>query len=332
MSRASAIVTMALLAAAGCSHDAPERKSSPAASPPAQSADEGKVIATYAHKRLTQGTFTREIERLPPRSRMQLAAPDRKRQFVDNYILNDLLAAEGDARGYDKDPDVERQVDELRRRLVVQRVMKDFQEPPEVTDVEVRAYYDQNRRMFSGGQIRASHILVKDEDLAKQLREALRKDPSQFEELAKTNSTDTATAARGGDLGFFGQGRMVAPFEQAAFGLERPGDITEVVKTPFGFHIIKLTDRKEGTERPFDEVKERIRVNLMNQRRQDETQRRLDQLRSKADVKVDDEVLAATEIPGAAPTSAPQPAKPAPTPAAPTPVAAGKESPPARIP
>jgi peptidyl-prolyl cis-trans isomerase C len=316
MSRSGFIVVMAMLAAAGCSHDAPERKPPPATPPPAQSADEGKVIATYAHKRLTQGTFTREIERLPPRSRMQLAAPDRKRQFVDNYILNDLLAAEGDARGYDKDPDIERQVAELRRRLVVQRVMKDFQEPPDVTDAEVRAYYDQNRRMFSGAQIRASHILVKDEDLAKRLREELRKDPSQFEELAKTNSTDTATAARGGDLGFFGQGRMVAPFEQAAFGLDRPGDISEVVKTPFGFHIIKLTERKEGTERPFDEVKERIRVNLMNQRRQDETQHRLDQLRAKADVKVDDEVLAATDIPGAAPTSTPELVKPAPTPAA----------------
>jgi len=223
---------------------------------------------------------------------------------VDNYILNDLLASEGAAHGYDKDPDIERQVDELRRRLVVQRVMKDYQEPPEVTDAEVRAYYDQNRRLFSGAQIRASHILVKDEDLAKKLRDELRQDPSKFEELAKANSTDTATAARGGDLGFFGQGRMVAPFEQAAFALEKPGDISDVVKTPFGFHIIKLTDRKEGTERPFDEVKERIRVNLMNQRRQDETQRRLDELRAKANVKIDDAVLASTDVPGGTPPNA----------------------------
>jgi peptidyl-prolyl cis-trans isomerase C len=322
---------MAMLAAAGCSRDTPERKGPTTAAPPAQSADEGKVIATYAHKRLTQGGFARELERLPPRSRMQLTTPERKRQFVDNYILNDLLAAEGSARGYEKDPEIERQIDELRRRLVVQRVMKDFQEPPEVTDVEVKAYYDQNRRMFSGAQVRASHILVKDEDLAKRLREELRKDPSRFEELAKANSTDTATAARGGDLGFFGQGRMVAPFEQAAFGLEHPGDISEVTKTPFGFHIIKLTDRKEGNERSFDEVKERIRVNLLNQRRQDETQHRLDELRAKADVKVDDGILAATEVPGAAPTGAPEPAG-RPSLAPPTPVTTGREQPAAGTP
>src|SRR6185369_1379408 len=173
-------------------------------------------------------------------------------------------------------------------------------EPPEVTDAEVQAYYDQNRRLFSGAQIRASHILVKDEDLAKKLREELRADPSKFEDLAKANSVDTATAARGGDLGFFGQGRMVAPFEQAAFALEKPGDISDVVKTAFGFHIIKLTERKEGSDRPFDEVKERIRINLLNQRRQDQTQQRLDDLRSKANVKIDDAALAAAEVPGSA--------------------------------
>ncbi len=318
MPRWTIVAALALVAAAGCSRDASEH-TQPAA-PAAQAAGQGKVIATYAHKTFTQGAFAREVERLPPRSRIQLSTPERKRQFVDNYILNDLLASEGSARGYDTDPEIERQVDELRRRLVVQRVMKDFQEPPEVTEAEVKSYYDQNRRMFSGAQIRASHILVKDEEQAKRLREELRQDPSRFEELAKTQSTDTATAARGGDLGFFGQGRMVAPFEQAAFGLEHPGDISDVVKTPFGYHIIKLTDRKEGNERPFEEVKERIRINLMNQRRQEETQRRLDELRAKADVKVDEAVLAATEVPGAPAAAAlpiaPPTGGPAPSPGA----------------
>ncbi len=297
---------IALFTAIGCARDTSEGKRAPAPPAAPRSAEEGKTIATYGSKRFTQGDFAREIERLPPRSRMQLTSPERKRQFVDNTILNDLLAAEGSARGYDKDPDITRQVDDLRRRLVVQRVMKDLQEPPEVTDAEVKTYYDQNRRMFSGAQIRASHILVRDEEQAKRLREDLRKDPSRFEELAKANSTDTATAARGGDLGFFGQGRMVAPFEQAAFALEHPADISEVVKTPFGYHIIKLVERKEGSERPFDEVKERIRLNLLNQRRQEETQHRLDGLRAKANVKVDDDVLAATEVPGTQATPAPR--------------------------
>ncbi|MBI3770808.1 MAG: peptidylprolyl isomerase [Deltaproteobacteria bacterium] len=306
MSRWTVLLAVAVVLA-GCARDQAEHKetSSSSASAPAGG---GLVIATYSHKRFTTADFAREVERLPPRSRSQLTTPDRKRQFIDNYVMNDLLADEGAAHGYDKDPEVMRQVEELRRRLVTQRVMKDFQEPPELTEAEVKAYYDQNRRLFSGAQIRASHILVKDEALAKRLREELRREPSKFDEFAKANSTDTATAARGGDLGFFAQGRMVAPFEQAAFALDKPGDMSEVVKTPFGYHIIKLTERKEGGDRPFDEVKERIRVNLINQRRQAQVQQRLDDLRAKAKITIDDAVLAAAEIPGAAPTTAPSPA------------------------
>src|SRR5262249_12228142 len=205
MPKSLIVAAIALAALAGCSRDASEHKpaASASAAPAAAQADSGKVIATYASKKFTQADFARQLDRLPPRSRTQLTTPERKRQFVDNYILNDLLASEGSARGYDKDPEIERQIDELRRRLIVQRVMKDFQEPPEISHAEVKSYYEQNRRMSSGAQIRASHILVKDEDQAKRIREELRQDPSKFEELAKTNSTDTATAARGGDLGFF---------------------------------------------------------------------------------------------------------------------------------
>lgn len=305
MSRSILAVAALLLVAAGCAGDRSDQSAKPkstAAAASSASTGGGQVIATYDGKRFTADDFRHELERLPPRSRSQLTTPERKRQFVDNYILNELLAEEGSAKGYDKDPEISRQVDELRRRLVVQRVMKDFQEPPEIPDAEVKAYYDQNRRLFSGSQIRASHILVKDEDLAKSLREQLRADPSKFDELAKANSTDTATAARGGDLGFFGQGRMVAPFEQAAFALENPGDLSEVVKTPFGFHIIKLTERKEGSERPYDEVKERIRVNLLNQRRQDQTQQRIDGLKTKAKVTISDDALASVEVPVSVPT------------------------------
>ncbi len=295
-----------LVVLAACS-----RGGAPGATSSQPAAGGGEVIASYDRKQFTTDDFRRELERLPPRSRLQLSSPERKRQFVENYIMNDLLAEDGIAKGYDRDPEITNQVDQLRRRLIVQKVMKDYQEPPPLSDDEVRAYYEQNKRMFSGGQVRASHILVKDEELAKRLREELRQDPSKFAELAKKNSIDTATAARGGDLGFFGQGRMVGEFERAAFALEKPGDISEIVKTPFGYHIIMLTDRKEGEEKPFDEVKDRIRIALLNSRRQEQVNDRLAALRKKAAMQIDDDVLAKAEIPGA--------------PATPTPALAGRD-------
>jgi peptidyl-prolyl cis-trans isomerase C len=259
------------------------------------------VIATYAGKQFTTEDFEREVERLPPRSRAQLTTLERKRQFVDNYVLNQLLSEEGKRKGYDRDPDIVRQIDDLRQRLVVQRVMRDYQEAPTLTDEEIKTYYDQNQRLFSGAQIHAAHILVKDEALAKQLRAQLDAEPEKFDELAKVNSVDTATAARGGDLGTFGQGRMVAEFERAAFALENPGDLSPVVQTPFGYHIIKLIERKEGPSKPFDEVKDRIRVAMVNQRRQELVTKRFDKVKADAKIEVREDVLEKTAVPAPSP-------------------------------
>jgi peptidyl-prolyl cis-trans isomerase C len=289
---------VALCFAAACaSENAPSSSSSTAETKSASSTSGGAVIATYANKKFTIEDFKREVERLPPRSRAQLTTPERRRQFVDNYVLNDLLADQGHAKGYDRDPEIVRQIDDLRQRLVVQRVMRDYQEAPVLSDDEIKAYYEQNQRLFSGAQIHAAHILVKDETLAKQLRAELDAQPDKFDELAKTNSVDTATAARGGDLGFFGQGRMVAEFERAAFALEKPGDLSPVVQTPFGYHIIKLIERKDGPAKPFDDVKDRIRVAMTNQRRQELVTQRFDKVKADAKIHVDDAALDKVELP-----------------------------------
>jgi peptidyl-prolyl cis-trans isomerase C len=287
----TSIVAMCF-AAACANEDAP-----PPAAPDAKPASGGTVIATYAGHAFTTEDFKREVERLPPRSRAQLTTPERKRQFVDNYVLNQLLAEQGRQKGYDRDPEIVRQVDDLRQRLIVQRVMRDYQDAPTLTDEDVKAYYDQNQRLFSGGQVHAAHILVKDEEVANRLKAELEADPSKFEELAKANSVDTATAARGGDLGFFGQGRMVAEFERAAFALENPGDLSPIVHTPFGYHVIKLIERKEGAIKPFEEVKERIRVALTSQRRQQVVSERFDKVKADAKLQIDEAALANAEVP-----------------------------------
>src|SRR5262245_41370946 len=89
----------------------------------------GEVVATYGGNRLDTTRVVKEMERLPAPSRAYLQAPDRKRQFIENMILNELLFAEGQKLGYDKDEDIDRQVNDLRRRLVVQRVVREFQKP-----------------------------------------------------------------------------------------------------------------------------------------------------------------------------------------------------------
>ena len=145
---------------------------------------------------------------------------------------------------------------------------------------DLKAYYEQNVARFSGAEERrASHILINaakdgpasEREAAKARANALlvlaRKSPESFGELAKKNSQDTGSAANGGDLDFFARGAMVKPFEDAAFSLKK-GDISDLVESDFGFHIIKLTDIKAPKQRTFEEMRPTLEADLKSQQAQ----------------------------------------------------------------
>jgi peptidyl-prolyl cis-trans isomerase D len=134
-----------------------------------------------------------------------------------------------------------------------------------VSQADIEHAYNENINQYeTPEQIRASHILLKtegkDDAEVKGRAEALLKQAkagADFAELAKKNSEDEATAPNGGDLDFFGRGKMVPEFDQVAFAL-KPGEISDLVKTQFGYHIIKLVDKKEGTTRTLADVKQQL--------------------------------------------------------------------------
>ncbi|PFM63606.1 peptidylprolyl isomerase [Bacillus cereus] len=150
-----------------------------------------------------------------------------------------------------------------------------------ITDKEVKDNYKP--------EIKASHILVKDEATAKKVKDELAQGKS-FEELAKQYSEDTGSKEKGGDLGYFTAGKMVKEFEDAAYKLKKD-EISEPVKSQFGYHIIKVTDIKE--QKPFDEVKGDIKKDLVQKKMQDGqfmNDLMMKEIKS-ADVKVDDKDL-----------------------------------------
>jgi peptidyl-prolyl cis-trans isomerase D len=144
-----------------------------------------------------------------------------------------------------------------------------------VSPQDVERYYHDNFELFSTPeQIRASHILFKtegkDQAAVRKTAEAVlakAKAGADFAALARQYSEDDSSRARGGDLDFFGRGRMVPEFEDAAFALQ-PGQVSDLVKTQFGFHIIKLTERRPATQRPLDEVRQQIVDQLQWERAQ----------------------------------------------------------------
>lgn len=139
----------------------------------------------------------------------------------------------------------------------------------DVSEEEMKTYFEENKESFDQKeQVKASHILVEDEATAKKVKEEL-VNGKDFAELAKEYSTDSSNAANGGDLGYFGKGEMAEEFEKTAFALEA-GAISEPVKTEFGYHIIKLVDKKAEKAAEFDEHKEKIKELLFDQKVQAE--------------------------------------------------------------
>ncbi|WP_226678674.1 peptidylprolyl isomerase [Mesobacillus jeotgali] len=154
----------------------------------------------------------------------------------------------------------------------------------DVTEEEMKTYFDENKDSFDQKeQVKASHILVEDEATAKKVKEEL-DNGKDFAELAKEYSTDTSNADNGGDLGYFGKGEMAEEFENAAFGLE-VNAISEPVKTEFGFHIIKLIDKKAAKAAKFDDQKEEIKELLFDQKIQAEYPNWLEEKKAEYEIK-----------------------------------------------
>jgi len=213
-----------------------------------------------------------------------------EKQFPDQAAFDKALTAQGTSELKLKDT--------IRTSLMVSKMLNDEVAPKiVVTDAEVAAFYAQNKASFAQGEaVRASHILIavpkdatpqqkaaaraKAEGLLKQIKAG-----ADFAALAKANSDDPGSAAHGGDLGYFQKGEMVPAFEQAAFALQ-PGQVSGIVETPFGFHIIKVTGRRPARTAPLAEVQQDIKNFLTNQARQKQTAALVDQLRKKSKIEI----------------------------------------------
>ncbi len=161
-------------------------------------------------------------------------------------------------------------IDAVKEDIVQYLETRKLVEPTiKITDEEISAYFEQNKDSFAQAeQVEASHILVKDKATAEEVLKKLN-DGGDFAKLAKEYSTDASNAENGGSLGYFGKGQMVAEFEDVAFKL-KVNEISDPVKTEYGYHIIKVTGKKEAKAANLKDNKEAIKEALLTQKLQTE--------------------------------------------------------------
>lgn len=170
--------------------------------------------------------------------------------------------------------------DQLKTQLQIKKI---FDPKIKITDEEMKKYFTDNKDKYSvPEQVRASHILVNTKEEADQILGEL-KNGADFTKLAKAKSQDPGSKDQGGDLGFFPRGKMAPEFEQAAFALNK-GELSGVVKTQFGYHIIKVVDKKPAVVPTFAEKKEEVRDQLLNDKLKEQVPEWLDKIKQAAKI------------------------------------------------
>jgi len=201
-------------------------------------------------------------------------------RIIEFYIDQKLMGAAAKGRELEKDPQVQEQLQRLEDELVRQAFLRD-EIIDLVNDETSRAAYDKSMETYvQDMEIRARHILVETEDEANALLREL-SDGANFEDLARDNSTGPS-GPQGGDLGYFTRGTMVPEFSEAAFVLEAGGVIPSAVKTDFGWHIIKVEDKRLKPAPTFEEMRNELRNELSD----NAVQQVLTELRGRATITI----------------------------------------------
>lgn len=260
---------------------APQAKGTKASDATALKPQQQRIAATINGEVLTKARLDELYERMGGEMRAKYDRAGGKKAFLDNYVGKRLLIQEALKSGFDKKPEIQQDMQAARDAVLFDRYVREVVAPSILDEKEVRAFYVEHKNEFKKDErVRARHIIAssdpgavmnttgddartKEEALAKitRLAQQINTGALSFQAAAIQYSED-ASAAKGGDLGWFTRGMMVGPFEDAAFSLAK-GKVSHVVETQFGYHLILIEDRQEAAPAPFEEVRADIKEQLL---------------------------------------------------------------------
>jgi peptidyl-prolyl cis-trans isomerase C len=230
-----------------------------------------------------------------------------RKALIERLAMQVLIAQEAAKKGLDKTPEAQSQLELTRQSVLVDAFVKDYIKNNPVTDDMLKAEYDKFKSQSSGTQYRARHILVAKESEAKDIIAKLKKNPKDFEALAKERSKDPGSKDRGGDLGWFDPRGMVPEFGAAVAKLSKGKFTEEPVKSQFGYHVILLEDSRPQVVQPFEQMK----TGLTQQVQQQNLKKLFDEMKAKAKIEIAQAPAPATKpAPETKPAQETKPAEP----------------------
>jgi peptidyl-prolyl cis-trans isomerase C len=245
---------------------------------------ENIILATVGTRQITLNDVNALMQSLDPQAAKQFATEEGKRNLVSELANQELFYLDAIDKGYDSEEEYKAEVEKMKDSILKKYALEKLLSGLKVSENEIEAFYFSNKNQFAEPEsIKASHILVDEADKAKEILEEINSGLS-FENAAHEYSV-CPSKDEGGDLGYFSRGRMVPEFENAAFETQ-PGQITGPIKSPFGYHIIKVTDRKKPGVKHLSEVKDQIYNMLLSKKQEDLFYTKVSQLKQKYEIKI----------------------------------------------
>ncbi|WP_075720705.1 peptidylprolyl isomerase [Roseburia sp. 499] len=238
-----------------------------------------KVLAVAAGHEITEKEVNDLIKNYPPEQQIYMSSPQAKQQVLEQIIAFHLFHKMAIDEKIPESKEYKEMIEKMQVELASHMAATSVIEGIKVEEAEEKAFYEENPDLFAAKpQVSAKHILVETEDSANDIAKEIA-DGLAFEEAAKKYST-CPSKEQGGDLGYFSRGQMVPEFEKAAFEGEI-GKVIGPVQTQFGYHLIRVEDKKEGSVIPFEQVKDQIHQQLIQNKQKEVYDAKVKELETK---------------------------------------------------
>jgi peptidyl-prolyl cis-trans isomerase C len=222
------------------------------------------TVATVNGKAITDEDLSASVANLPQYQKdIALKDPNARRQLIQELVDQELMVQDATAKKVDSSKEFKDALNTMRKQALINALVQK-QLSPKVTDAAVRAYYNKNKSKYSTDEVHAQHILLPTAKEAEEVLAEVKKPGVDFQKVAEARSKDPSAKNTRGDVGYFSRTMFDQAFTDAAFGANA-GDIVGPVKTAFGWHIIKVVDRKVGKILDFAEVEQRVRADYQRE-------------------------------------------------------------------